>query len=36
MNNKEKGNAGEYPASKYLVQNGYEILERNIRFSRLC
>ena len=36
MNNKEKGSAGEDLASKYLVQNGYEILERNIRFSRLC
>ena len=34
MNNKEKGNLGETLAVQYLQSLGYEILERNWRYSR--
>ena len=30
---KEKGNLGENIAANYLIQNGYEILKRNWRYS---
>lgn len=36
MNNREFGNKGEDLACEYLIKNGYEILERNKHFSRLC
>lgn len=36
MNNKELGNKGEDLACEYLKKNGYEILERNRHFSKLC
>lgn len=36
MNNREIGNKGEDLACEYLVKNGYEILERNKHFSKLC
>ena len=36
MDNKKLGNAGEDLACRYLEKNGYEILEKNIRFSRFC
>ncbi len=36
MNNREFGNKGEDLACEYLVKNGYEILERNKHFSKLC
>ena len=36
MNNKVTGNAGEDLAARYLEKNGYEILERNVHFSRYC
>ena len=36
MKNKIIGNAGEDLACRYLEKNGYEILERNIRYSRFC
>ena len=36
MNNKMLGNAGEDLAVRYLKNNNYEILERNVRFSRFC
>ena len=31
MNSKQTGAAGEERASKYLIEKGYEILERNYR-----
>ena len=34
MNNRQKGNWGEDVAVKYLLQNHYEILERNYRVGR--
>ena len=34
--NKEKGKLGENLACKYLLENGYEIIERNKSFSRFC
>ena len=34
MNNKDKGNLGERLASQYLQSLGYEIIERNLRYSR--
>ena len=34
MNNKDKGNLGERLASQYLQSLGYEIIERNWRYSR--
>ncbi len=36
MNNREFGSIGEDLACEYLIKNGYQILERNIHFSRLC
>ena len=36
MNNKKLGNAGEDLACRYLQKQGYEILERNKRYSRFC
>lgn len=36
MNNREFGNKGENLACEYLVKNGYEIVERNKHFSKLC
>lgn len=36
MNNRDFGNIGEDMACEYLIKNGYEILERNKHFSKLC
>ncbi len=36
MNNREFGNKGEDLACEYLIKNGYEILARNVHFSKLC
>ncbi len=36
MNNRQFGNSGEDLACEYLIKNGYEILERNKHFSKLC
>lgn len=36
MNNREFGNRGEDLACEYLIKNGYEIVERNKHFSKLC
>ncbi len=36
MNKREFGNKGEDLACDYLLKNGYEILERNVHFSKLC
>lgn len=36
MNNQEFGAKGEDLACEYLKKNGYEILERNKHFSKLC
>lgn len=36
MNNRDFGNKGEDLACEYLKENGYEILERNKHFSKLC
>lgn len=36
MNNREFGNKGEDLACEYLVENGYQILERNKHFSKFC
>lgn len=36
MNNKELGKKGEDLACEYLINNGYEILERNKHFSKFC
>lgn len=36
MNNREFGNKGEDLACEYLIKNGYEIVERNKHFSKLC
>lgn len=36
MNNRDFGNKGEDLACEYLVKNGYEIIERNRHFSKLC
>ena len=36
LNNRDFGNKGEDLACEYLVKNGYEIIERNKHFSKLC
>lgn len=36
MNNKELGAYGESLAKKYLTDNGYDILDTNVKFSRYC
>lgn len=36
MNNREFGNKGEDLACEYLTKNGYEIVARNVHFSKLC
>ena len=36
MNNRELGTKGEDIACEYLKSNGYEILERNVHFSKFC
>ena len=36
MNNRDFGNIGEDLACDYLRKNGYQILERNKHFSKLC
>ena len=36
MNNREFGNKGEDLACEYLLKNGYEIIARNIHFSKFC
>ena len=36
MNNRDFGNKGEDLACEYLLNNGYEIIERNRHFSKLC
>lgn len=36
MNNRKFGKAGEDLACRYLQKLGYEILERNVHYSRFC
>ena len=36
MQNKQLGQNGEYIAEKFLIKQGYKILERNRHFSRYC
>ena len=36
MNNRQFGDMGEEIACKYLIGNGYKILERNVHYSRFC
>lgn len=36
MNNKTFGDFGEEIACKFLKDNGYEILDRNVHYSRFC
>lgn len=36
MNNRDFGNKGEDIACEYLKKNGYDIIERNRHFSKLC
>lgn len=36
MDKKKLGNAGEDLACRYLERNGYEIVERNKTFPKLC
>lgn len=36
MDNKKLGNAGEDLACRYLERNGYEILERNKSYPKVC
>lgn len=36
MGNKEVGSMGEKIACDYLTHKGFEIIERNVRFSRYC
>ena len=36
LSNKEVGAKGEQLAQEYLIKQGYQIVETNKRFSRLC
>ncbi len=36
MNNRKFGEAGEDLACRYLQKQGYEIIERNLHYSRFC
>lgn len=36
MSNKQKGAAGEELACRYLERNGYEIVERNKSYPKIC
>lgn len=36
MNNRDFGNKGEDIACEYLQKNGYEIVARNVHFSKFC
>lgn len=36
MNKREIGSKGEDLACEYLIKNGYEIIDRNVHFSRFC
>lgn len=36
MNKREFGSKGEDLACEYLIKNGYEIIDRNVHFSRFC
>ena len=36
MNNREFGSKGEDIACEYLIKNGYEIVDRNVHFSKFC
>ena len=36
MNNRQFGNFGEEIACKYLLDNGYKIIARNVHYSRFC
>lgn len=36
MNNREFGSKGEDIACDYLIKNGYEIIDRNVHFSKFC
>ncbi len=36
MNNRQFGDMGEEIACKFLTNNGYEILARNVHYSRFC
>ena len=36
MNNRQFGDMGEEIACKFLTDNGYKILDRNVHYSRFC
>ena len=36
MDNKKLGEAGEDLACRYLIRNGYEIVERNKSYPKIC
>lgn len=36
MNNRQFGDMGEEIAVKFLIDNGYKILARNVHYSRFC
>lgn len=36
MNNRQFGDFGEEIACKYLENNGYKIIDRNVHYSRFC
>lgn len=36
MSNISTGKKGEFIAKNYLIQNGYKIIDTNVRFSRFC